>query len=103
MIAVQAAILDKCEISFFVPVKRKGHILDAVFLYKAGNSRERARPFASALFEPRSGAMLEYRNAYINDFADQTKYPMEQKISYAVPFARTAKEQGKLVQTVKGH
>jgi len=86
-----------------VPVKRGEHILDAAFLYAAGTfSPLRPRPFASILLEPKSRAMLEYRNSYISDFADALRCPMDRKLDYSVPFAKTAKEQGELVEAING-
>lgn len=101
IMAIQSAANVNCAMSFPVPVKKGVHILDAAFLYPAGLfSPLRPRPFAAVLLEPNSGAMLEYRNAYIHDFADSALYPMGIKLDYSVPFAKTAAEQGKLTETV---
>ena len=101
--AVKTAAGTNCALSFPVPVRRAGHILDAVFLYDMGTFLAvRARPFASALLEHGSGILLEYRNAYLGDFMDTQKYPLTQKIDYSVPYAKTAAEQGKLLERIDG-
>ena len=100
--AIKTAIRSNFAMSFYVPVRKAGHILDAAFLYDMGNyTTVRTRPFASVLIEPASGTLLEYRNAYINDFADAQNYPMSLKIDYSVPYAKTAAEQGALVARVE--
>lgn len=99
--AVKTAAGTNCALSFPVPVRKAGHIPDAVFLYDMGTfSAVRARPFASALLEHGSGILLEYRNAYLDDFMDTKEYPLAQKIDYSVPFAKTAAEQGKLLERI---
>ena len=88
--------------SFFLTVKKGEHILDASFLYAAGNfNTVWTRPFASAVFEPETGAVLVYRNCYVDDFADSSSYPMTCRVDYAVPFAKTAEEQGELVKRIQ--
>lgn len=107
--AIKTATRSNFALSLWVPVRRAGHILDAAFLYDMGNfTTVRMRPFASVLVEPRTGTLLEYRNAYVSDFADTEKYPLSLKIDYAVPSARTAAQQlaltaraGELYQAVR--
>lgn len=101
IMAIKTATRSNFELSFWVPVKKAGHILDAAFLYDMGNfTTVRTRPYASVLIEPATGTLLEYHNAYIHDFADFDKYPMSMKIDYSVPFAKTAAEQGALVAKI---
>lgn len=100
--AIQTAAGMNFAMSFLVPVKKGELILNAAFLYPTGSfSPIRTRPFASILLEPQSGAMLEYRNAYISDFADSEHYPMTMKLDYSVP-ARTAAEQRALLEKLDG-
>lgn len=98
--AVKMATRDNFSMSFPAPVKKGGYILDAAFLYGMGISTVRTRPFASVVLEPKSGTLLEYRSAYLEDFADADKYPMSLKIDYSVPSAQSAKEQGELMEKV---
>lgn len=98
MQAIQMAAKSNFAASFFVPVRKAGHILDAAFLYPTGGFNPmRTRPLASLLVEPKSGAMLEYRSARVSDFMDPEQYPMTMKLDYSVPTAKTAQEQGALV------
>ncbi|MCH5264951.1 MAG: hypothetical protein J1F02_03555 [Lachnospiraceae bacterium] len=99
--AIKVATGTNFSKSFYIPVKKGDHILDAAFLYSAGSlSQTRLRPNASIIIEPGSGSILEYRNSYINDFMDSAKYPMTLELDYSVPSAKSAKEQGELVKTV---
>lgn len=100
--AIKTATRSNFAMSFYVPVKKAGHCLDAAFLYEMGNfTTMRARPYASVLVEPETGMLLEYCNAYISDFADSLNCSMSQKIDYSVPYAKTAAEQGALVARVE--
>lgn len=100
--AIQTAAGMNFAMSFLVPVKKGEMILNAAFLYPTGSfSPTRTRPFASILLEPQSGAMLEYRSAYISDFADSERCPMTMKLDYSVP-ARTAAEQRALLEKLDG-
>lgn len=100
--ALQMATKMNFAMSFLVPVKKGEHILDAAFLYGTGSfSVMRTRPFASILMEPNTKALLEYRNAYFDDFMDSAQYPMALKLDYSVPYASSAKEQGELVRKVQ--
>lgn len=99
--AIKTATRSNFSLSFRVPVRKAGHVLDAAFLYDMGSfDTVRTRPFASVLIEPATGTLLEYCNAYIRDFADSGKYPMTLKIDYSVPFAKTAAQQGALVAKI---
>lgn len=91
---LQKAIGSKFAVSFFLPMEKKGHILDSAFLYSsATNNTKRTRPFAMIIVDPKSGSLLEYKNSYIDDYMDGEKYPMNMQIDYSVPCAKTAKEQ----------
>lgn len=99
--AIKTAVRFNFSMSFFVPVRKNGYIFDTAFLYDMGDfSKVRLRPFASVILEPESEVLLEYRNAYLDDFMDADKYPMSLKIDYSVPSAKSAKEQGELVGKV---
>lgn len=99
--AIKTAAGSDFSMSFFVPAKKGGYILDAAFLYGMGDfSPVRTRPFASVLIEPDTGTMVEYCNACIRDFVDSGQYPMWKKIDYTVPYAKSAREQGGLVNEV---
>ena len=91
--AVKTAAGTNCALSFPVPVRKAGHIPDAVFLYDMGTfSAVRARPFASALLEHGSGILLEYRNAYLDDFMDTIRWRRRLIIPYPLPKRRRSRE-----------
>ncbi len=94
MTFLQNVIGTKCSVSFFLPVKKNGHILDTAFLYSSNTAFvKRTRPFAMIIVEPKTGNLLVYKNAYIDDYMDAEKYPMDMQVDYSVPCARTVKEQ----------
>lgn len=100
--AIKTATRSNFAMSFYMPVIKAGHRLDAAFLYEMGDfTTMRTRPYASVLIEPETGTLLEYRNAYISDFVGTQNCPMSQKIDYSVPYAKTATEQGALVARVE--
>lgn len=100
--AIKTATRSNFAMSFYMPVIKAGHRLDAAFLYEMGDfATMRTRPYASVLIESETGTLLEYRNAYISDFADSQNCPMSMKIDFSVPYAKTAAEQGALVARVE--
>ncbi len=80
-----------------IPCMVGGHLCERAFLYGANPGRK-SRPYATVLVSSENGLLLEYRNAYAGDFADGEKFPLEKPMSYAVPHAKTADEQGELLK-----
>lgn len=91
----------KAAMSFFVPVMRNGHKCETAFLYGSETRLEKNRPFAAVTVDYKTGALLEYRNAFISDFADTEKYPMDLLIDYSVPFDRTVSEHCEMVKKLE--
>lgn len=98
--AIKIATRTPFSISCLVPVREGEHILDTAFLYGVGISAVRTRPFASVTLDPKSQTLLAYRNTYLDDFADTDRYPMSLKIDYSVPYAKSAREQGELLERI---
>ncbi|MCC8098213.1 MAG: hypothetical protein LIO44_06655 [Eubacterium sp.] len=98
---LKKVVSSNSSASFLVPYRLDNYILDAAFLYPNYPSPEKTRPTYFILCDIKRKALVELRNAYINDFIDSEKYPMDTKISYRVPFAKTVAEQAKLVNNIK--
>lgn len=83
-------------VSHFVPAIINSQVVDVAFLYPIGTSgTKRTRPFAKAIFEHKTGMLLDYSNSFINDFMDSEKYPMSMKVDYSLakfPSALEAKQ-----------
>lgn len=85
----------------FIPCQIKGQPCERIFLY-SGAGRSKNRPYLSVLINSQNGAVLEFRNAYVGDFADGEKYPLGGAMDYSVPTAKTAVEQGELLKKLNG-
>ena len=102
MECLEKAIGSNFFVSFFLPIEKKGHILDTAFLYSSETySTKRTRPFARIIVDLESNLLLEYKNAYIDDYMDSEKYPLDMQVDYSVPCAKSAKEQLMYVNKVK--
>lgn len=98
--ALKTATGANFAMSFAMPVCRNGMVLDAAFLYATGvPSNMRTRPFAMIVYDPASGTLLKYQNAYLDDFMGEGR-SMAEKVDYSVPGAVSAREQGELVRKV---
>lgn len=99
--ALKQIINTNFAASYFIPVSLNGNKADALFLYSSAViSARKTRPFAKALFDHSSGALLEYTNSYITDFMDPEKHPMTEQISYELPGQFSAAEQGAMIRKV---
>lgn len=89
------------EMGPWLPCRVQEHLCEQIFLY-SGTGKKRNRPYLSVLINSQTGAVLELRNAYVNDFVDGEKYPLGGVMDYSVPTARTAAEQGELLKKLNG-
>ncbi len=87
-------------VSYFVPVVVNGNIVDAAFLYTSAAEKEKTRPFGKVILDHKTGALLEYTNSYLNDFADSEKYPMTTKIDYSLPAEVTVADQAIAIKMI---
>lgn len=87
-------------VSHFVPVAVRGNIVDVAFLYSSSPIIERTRPFAKVVFDHNRGSLVEFRNAYFNDFMDSEEFPMTTKINYSLPSEISVAEIGMAIQII---
>ena len=85
------------EMGPWLPCRIQGHLCEQIFLYSA-TGKKRTRPYLRVLINSQTGAVLEFRNAYVEDFADGSKYPLGGTMDYSVPTAKSATEQGELLK-----
>ena len=76
---------EQVSLSYPMPDVTRGIWVERYFLYPAGNSIVRSRPFGLLTVSMENGQILAYQDCRINDFMDTEKYPFSEKISYALP------------------
>ena len=79
-------------LSYPVPALINGIRADRFFVYGTGFSKTRPRPFAALTVAMDGGVVLEYADCHVRDFMDTEKYPLDGKISYALPQKVSVKE-----------
>lgn len=99
---------DQVSLSYPMPDVTKGVRVERFFLYPAGNTLNRQRPFGLLTTAMENGRILEYRDCHIHDFMDTARYPFTHTISYELPKEISVRqyktEQGlinKLYETVR--
>ena len=71
-----------------------GRKCEVYFAYKRDIVRKKIpRPYLKLVTDFNGGMILEFKNAYYDDFADSEKYPLETEFKATVPVSRTTKEQ----------
>ena len=76
---------DQVSLSYPVPDVTHGVRVERYFLYPAGNTLTRSRPFGILTVEMDNGRLLSFQDCRLRDFMDTDKYPFDQKISYELP------------------
>lgn len=72
-------------LSYPMPNVTHGVWVERYFLYPAGNTLNRSRPFGLLTVERDTGRMLSFQDCRLSDFMDTEKYSFDQKISYEFP------------------
>lgn len=95
--ALKKAIGITGSISLYFPKKIADNVFDRAFIYPSGvYSKTRTRPLGIITIYNKTGDILEYRNAYINDFVDTSKYPLDMKLDYSITDVRNVQEYDEL-------
>ena len=82
-------------------VKTKhGRKVEVYFAYSI-SKKKILRPYLKLVTDFNSGIILEFKNAYYDDFADAKKYPLNAEFDAAVPVAHSAKEQMELLKNLQ--
>lgn len=76
---------DAVSLSYPIPDITHAIRVERYFLYPAGNTLTRSRPFGTVTVEMETGRLLSFQDCRIQDFMDPEKYPFDQKISYELP------------------
>lgn len=84
--------------SFPVPAKRGNQLVDAMFLYRSAAGHAGERPFAWVLLDSRSGEVLLLSDCAIHDFADTSRYPLDEPVELTLPRPLSAREHTKSFQ-----
>ena len=77
-----------------------GHKCEVYFAYR-GIGKKILRPYLKLVTDFNGGTILEFKNAYYDDFANTEKYPLGTEFDATVPTARTAKEQMEQLKTLQ--
>ena len=68
---------DQVSLSYPMPDVTHGVRVERYFLYPAGNTLTRSRPFGILTVEMENGRMLSFQDCRLRDFMDTDKYPFE--------------------------
>ena len=78
-----------------------GHKCEVYFAYRGIGSKKILRPYLKLVKDFNSVTILEFKNAYYDDFADCKKYPLDTEFNATVPISRTVKEQMERLKTLQ--
>lgn len=70
-----------------------GRKCEVYFAYASVARKNFLRPYLKLVTDFNGGTILEFKNAYYDDFADSKKYPLNTEFNATVPVSKTAKEQ----------
>lgn len=90
---------DQVNLSYPMPDITHAIRVERYFLYPAGNTLTRSRPFGILTVEMESGQLLSFQDCRIKDFMETEKHPFDQNISYELP-RRIGTKQFKVEQSL---
>ena len=68
------------------------------FAYKISMKQKILRPYLKLATDFNGGFIVEFKNAYYSEFADNKKYPLNLEFNASVPVAKSVKEQTDLLK-----
>lgn len=77
------------------------HKVEIYFAYNVSRQKKILRPYLRLVTDFDSGVILEFKNAYYSEFADDKKYPLNLTFNAEVPVARSIKEQMVLLENLR--
>lgn len=77
------------------------HKVEVYFAYNVSRQKKILRPYLRLVTDFDSGVILEFKNAYYSEFADDKKYPLNSTFNAEVPVARSIKEQTALLENLR--
>ena len=75
--------------------------VEVYFAYNVSRQKKILRPYLKLVTDFDSGVILEFKNAYYSEFADDKKYPLNSTFNAEVPVARSIKEQMALLENLR--
>ena len=78
-----------------------GRKCEIYFAYSGVGNKKILRPYLKLVTDLNGGTILEFKNAYYDDFANGEKYPLGAKFDATVPISLTAKEQMERLKTLQ--
>lgn len=83
---------EDVSLSYPIPDVTKAIWVERFFLYPAGGSPMRSRPFGMLTVERETGSVIAYQDCRWTDFMDTEQHPFETLICYELPRKITVKE-----------